>query len=111
MKKIKKKEDIPQLLSDEEEFDFWSNHDLSEMLSNNRLKGEKEELSRSLAAKIKSGERKIRFQNISIRLDPYQIQAIKKIASKKSLQYQSLIRLWIVEGIKHELLESVMKKN
>ena len=40
---------------------------------------------------------------ISIKLDPVYIQAIKKIATMKSIPYQTLIRSWLSQNIKKEL--------
>ena len=45
-----------------------------------------------------------RLQNISIKLDPMHIQALRKIATMKSIPYQTLIRQWLAEGIRRELL-------
>jgi len=42
-------------------------------------------------------------QNISVKLDPAQIQALRKIATMKSIPYQTLIRQWLAEGIRKEL--------
>ena len=39
---------------------------------------------------------------ISIRLGPDQIVAAKKIASAKSVGYQTQLRMWIAEGIRRE---------
>lgn len=39
---------------------------------------------------------------ISIRLVPDQIAAAKKIAAKKSVGYQTQLRMWIAEGIRRE---------
>ena len=39
---------------------------------------------------------------ISIRLGPEQIIAAKKIASAKSVGYQTQLRMWIAEGIRRE---------
>ncbi len=43
------------------------------------------------------------FQNISIKLDPAQIQAMRKITTMKSVPYQTLVRQWPAEGIRKEL--------
>jgi predicted DNA binding CopG/RHH family protein len=43
------------------------------------------------------------LQNISIKLDPAQIVALKKVATLKSIPYQTLIRQWLAEGIRKEL--------
>lgn len=43
------------------------------------------------------------LENVSIKLDPAQIQALRKIATMKSIPYQTLIRQWMAEGIRREL--------
>ncbi len=56
-----------------------------------------------LRRQILSGKRTRRLQNISIKIDPAQIQAVKKIAIMKSVPYQTLIRHWLSECIRKEL--------
>ena len=60
-------------------------------------------LEEELRRQILGGERKRRLQNISIKLDPAQILALKKLATMKSIPYQTLIRQWLAEGIRKEL--------
>jgi hypothetical protein len=60
-------------------------------------------LEEELRAQILEGRRARRLQNISIKLDPAQIQALKKIATMKSVPYQTLIRQWLAEAIREEL--------
>jgi predicted DNA binding CopG/RHH family protein len=55
-----------------------------------------------------SERRKRNLKNVTIKLDPLQIAAIKKLSTMKSIPYQTLIRHWLAEGIKHEL-DSVAK--
>jgi predicted DNA binding CopG/RHH family protein len=43
---------------------------------------------------------------ISIRLGPEQIEAAKKIAVRKSVGYQTQLRMWIAEGIRREAKRS-----
>ena len=52
---------------------------------------------------ILSKKRKRRLQNITIKIDPLQVQAIRKLATTKSIPYQTLIRHWLSEEIKKEL--------
>jgi len=52
---------------------------------------------------ILSKKRKRKLQNITIKIDPLQVQAIRKLATTKSIPYQTLIRHWISEEIKKEL--------
>jgi predicted DNA binding CopG/RHH family protein len=52
---------------------------------------------------ILSGRRKRKLKNITIKIDPLQMIAIKKLATMKSIPYQTLIRHWLAEDIKQEL--------
>ncbi len=60
-------------------------------------------LEEELRRQILSGKRTRRLQNISIKIDPAQILAVKKIAVMKSVPYQTLIRHWLSECIRKEL--------
>jgi hypothetical protein len=60
-------------------------------------------LEEELRWQILSGKRARRLTNLSIKLDPAQIQALRRIATMKSIPYQTLIRQWLAEGIKKEL--------
>jgi len=57
---------------------------------------------------ILSGKRKRKLKNITIKIDPLHVRAIKKLATMKSIPYQTLVRHWIAEDIKKEL-DSVLK--
>jgi predicted DNA binding CopG/RHH family protein len=48
-------------------------------------------------------KRKRRLQNVTIKMDPLQIHAIRKLATMKSIPYQTLIRHWLSQEIKNEL--------
>jgi predicted DNA binding CopG/RHH family protein len=52
---------------------------------------------------ILSKKRKRKLQNITIKIDPLQVRAIRKLATTKSIPYQTLIRHWLSEEIKKEL--------
>ena len=60
-------------------------------------------LSEKLRRDILSKKRKRKLQNITIKIDPLQVQAIRKLATTKSIPYQTLIRHWLSEEIKKEL--------
>ena len=60
-------------------------------------------LDQQLRNDILSGKRKQALKNITIKLDPLQVQAIRKIATMKSIPYQTLIRSWLSKEIKREL--------
>lgn len=57
---------------------------------------------------IRAGKRKRKLKNISIKMDPLHVQAIKKLATMKSIPYQTLMRHWLAEDIREEL-DSVVK--
>jgi len=56
-----------------------------------------------LCRDILSGKRRRKLKNITLKIDPLQIIAIKKLATMKSMPYQTLIRHWLAEEIKKEL--------
>ena len=60
-------------------------------------------LEEELRQQILTGKRTCRLQNISIKLDPVQIQALRKIATMRSIPYQTLLRQWLAEAIRKEL--------
>ena len=60
-------------------------------------------LDEELRKQILGGQRRRRLQNLSIKLDAAQIQALRKIATMKAIPYQTLIRQWLAEGIRKEL--------
>jgi len=60
-------------------------------------------LKTELRRNIILGKRRKKLKNISIKVDPLQIQAIKKIAAMKSIPYQILIRHWLSQNLKEEL--------
>lgn len=60
-------------------------------------------LTDDLRHDILLGKRKRRLKNVTIKIDPLQIMAIKKLSTMKSIPYQTLIRHWLAEGIKQEM--------
>jgi predicted DNA binding CopG/RHH family protein len=60
-------------------------------------------LEERLRRDILSKKRKRKLQNITIKIDPLQVKAIRKLATTKSIPYQTLIRHWLSEEIKKEL--------
>ena len=60
-------------------------------------------LGERLRRDILSKKRKRKLQNVTIKIDPLQVRAIRKLATTKSIPYQTLIRHWLSEEIKKEL--------
>lgn len=60
-------------------------------------------LDDALRKDILSGKRKRKLQNVSIKIDPLYLISIKKVATKKGIPYQTLVRQWVTEKIRKEL--------
>ena len=67
-------------------------------------------LDEELRTQIVQGKRARRLENISIKLDPAHIQAVRKIATMKAVPYQTLIRQWLAEAIRRELRLDVLPR-
>jgi predicted DNA binding CopG/RHH family protein len=65
-------------------------------------------LDEHLRDDILSGKRKRKLKNVTIKIDPLQVKAIKKLSTMKSIPYQTLIRSCLAEGIKSEM-DAVLK--
>ena len=65
-------------------------------------------LDEHLRDDILAAKRKRKLKNVTIKIDPLQVKAIKKLSTMKSIPYQTLIRSWLAEGIKSEM-DSVLK--
>ena len=60
-------------------------------------------LGERLRRDILSKKRKRKLQNITVKIDPLQVRAIRKLATTKSIPYQTLIRHWLSQEIRKEL--------
>ncbi len=60
-------------------------------------------LGERLRRDILSKKRKRKLQNITVKIDPLQVKAIRKLATTKSIPYQTLIRHWLSQEIRKEL--------
>jgi len=89
---------IPEFKSEEEEALFWDEHDTTEFIE--EFEPAEVEIAPELKDKILS-KRELK-KAVTLRLEPSQIEAIKKIAAKKGLPYQTLIRMWLTEKIAKE---------
>ncbi|MCP4681094.1 MAG: hypothetical protein GY864_02030 [Desulfobacterales bacterium] len=68
-------------------------------------------LDQRLLRDILSGKRKRKLKNITVKIDPLHIMAIKKFATMKSVPYQTLIRQWLAENIRKELASQSISEN
>ena len=91
---------LPKFHSDKASAEYFETHSVAEVWD--QLPQAKQ--AKPSAALTKSiRERHAQAKSpVSIRLVPEQIAAAKKIAAKKSVGYQTQLRMWIAEGIRRE---------
>lgn len=104
MKYLSSIDEIPDFKNEEEEAEFWATHSLAKIWDKLEDIGSVE-LDPELKKKIREryGEKRL----LTIRLDQEQIEAAKEIAERKSIGYQTLMRMWITEGINREKIKEV----
>lgn len=97
MRYIKSVEEIPHFRSEAEEAEFWASHSLAEVWD--QLEPVQVEVAPDVRRVTLTRSRK---KPVTLRLEERQITQAKAIASRKSLNYQTLMRSWIAEGIARE---------
>lgn len=91
---------IPKFKNEREEQRFWDKKGVLNFIGDD---DEDIGLESQLKQDILRGRRRRHLKNISVKLDPVYVTVIKKLATQKSLSYQSLIRHWLSENIRKEL--------
>jgi predicted DNA binding CopG/RHH family protein len=89
MKTLRK---IPKFKNENDEIEFWKRNDSTEYIDYSK------------AQKINFPNLKPSTKSISIRLPELLLQRLKVIANKKDIPYQSLIKLYLSEKIRDDLL-------
>ena len=90
----------PTFQSDKEAAEYFDSHSVAGVWD--ELAEEKPvRLSAKLAKHIRDRHSRTKAP-VSIRLEQGQIAAAKRIAAGKSVGYQTLMRMWIAEGIRRE---------
>ena len=84
---------IPQFKNEDEEFEFWFTNSTVDYIEN--FKPVKFDLS----------ELKPSTKTISIRLPESMIDQLKRLANKRDVPYQSLLKILLGEKIKEESLQ------
>ena len=97
---MRKKVQQPRFKSDREAADFWATHDAADYID--ALKPARLALAPALQRRIKA--RAKRKKLVTLRLEIDQIAAAKAVALRKSIPYQTLIRMWISEALVRELV-------
>ena len=88
MNKMKR---IPKFKTEEEEREFWRNHDSSEYLT-------WDDATEITLAKLKPSTK-----TISLRLPESMIEELKILANKQDIPYQSLLKVFLAERLDEEL--------
>ena len=89
MKKFKK---IPEFKNEDEEREFWATHDSTEYVD------------WSKAQKVVFPNLKPSTKTITIRVPQSLLNALKAIANKKDVPYQSLVKIFLDEKVKEDNL-------
>jgi predicted DNA binding CopG/RHH family protein len=82
---------IPKSLSEDQERRFWAGHDSTEYIDWRK------------ARRVTLPNLKPSLKTISIRLPAAMIEDLKTLANKRDVPYQSLLKVFLVERIDHEL--------
>ncbi len=81
---------LPHFESEQEEAEFWATHDSTEYA---------EDFAPTDVSFVDARPRKTQ---ISLRLDRESITALKRVAERKGVGYQTLIRMWVMERLEQE---------
>lgn len=81
---------LPVFHSDREEAEFWDSHDSTEFLED------------STPVDVTFIDTRPLKKQISLRLDAQTIEALKQVAHRKGIGYQTLIRMWVNERLLQE---------
>ena len=91
---------LPKFTSDQEAAEYFESHSAAEVWDQ-LTSGKPARLSSALARSIRTRHTRAKSP-VSLRLEPEQIMAARKIAAAKSVGYQTQLRMWIAEGIRRE---------
>jgi predicted DNA binding CopG/RHH family protein len=86
------RDSLPQFSNEDEEREFWATHDSTEYVDWNRAE------RNPTFPRLKPSTR-----TVSIRLPESLIAALKTLANKKDVPYQSLVKMFLAEKVKEEL--------
>jgi predicted DNA binding CopG/RHH family protein len=85
------KKKIPNFKNEDEEREFWLNHDSTEYVDWKKAK-------RVLLPKLKPS-----IKTISLRLPQSMLEELKLLANKRDVPYQSLVKIFLADRIEQEL--------
>ncbi len=85
---MKKKLKVPKFKNQDQEFDFWSNLDLSEYFEASDF------------VPVSFPNLRHSTKSISLRVPEYMLSRVKEQANVLDMPYQALIKKYIAEGVK-----------
>lgn len=81
---------IPKFKNEDQEREFWSTHDTTEYFD------------MSHEVEFDFSELKLTSRPITLRLPLSLISELKRLANKRDVPYQSLMKVWLAEKVKQE---------
>jgi predicted DNA binding CopG/RHH family protein len=81
---------IPKFTTEQEEAEFWATHDSTEFIDDTE------------AVAVTFIDSRQPKKQIALRLDGETIDALKAVARRKGIGYQTLIRMWVNERLEQE---------
>ena len=97
--KEKKSKQVPMLKGEKAIAKFWDTHDAADYWDSMEELDEPLMLDPHLEKKIRERHKK---RLLTMRLEQGQIADARRIAAKKGIGYQTLLRVWIQAGIQQE---------
>jgi predicted DNA binding CopG/RHH family protein len=91
MPKAKRQKPIPSFETEEQEREFWSSHDSTDYVDWSKAK------------RVAFRNLKPSTKTISIRLPESLLEDLKRLANKRDVPYQSLLKIFLAERIEQEL--------
>lgn len=95
---MKRQPKIPRFKDDREAADFWATH--NSIPYHGELRDVAIKVSPAFRQRV--GARAEVKKPVTLRLEPGQILAAKRVARQKSIPYQTLLRMWIAEALAKE---------
>lgn len=103
------KKRVPKFKSEEEEARFWKTHSPLDYPEEFTDMGKPFEFTPALLEKA-AKRKEERKRHLTLRMGQHQIDLAKVIAKYRGLGYQTLMRMWVIEGIYKEIEEHPMLK-
>lgn len=87
----KKVKQVPRFRSEDEERDFWAEHDSTEYVDWSKAKS------------VKLANLKPSTKTISVRLPEPLLEDLKILANRRDVPYQSLLKIFLAERVEKEM--------